>query len=276
MPNINTDVWGDTWTNNDYFTANTVPDTDKFYGGQTMHELEEGGAVAFGTPIDPSICYAAHGAGMPLSSIKFFAWDWGADSRTEIDQTTPTGWFFCSNEKTSTTINYLAAYTSIGQGMSPEKWSLAYFAPDGVDATGSYYNDDYYTKPIIKFNPHTCILAIQVLMLNQTTGVMTKRWLDDLQQGTAHTDEVIVAARGVIYTVKSDGTALHTSNSRAGVGIVNPYKLNGNGVYKYAITTRVMFDSNGKKIIHLSTPPKIKSKNLVKTVYHTDVLLSIK
>ena len=251
MSEINTGVWGAsaTWSKaTPYFSGSNTPDDDAFYYGEfpKLVDMVDAGRLSFDTPIDNSICYAGQAQGMPLASLHIDSYDVSGNQAQTGGQDAPTGWFFTYAEQSGVIGLTVNAFHTLYTGGNYEPFGCFSWKPNGAEEVSGYKNRNNKVRPIVKFNPHAVYLAIRCQMLNMQTGAVTARWLYDLDNGNAHTDEVIIHAEGLIYVKLNNSDNYSVVSSRVcGVAINQPFKVGSSDLYDYMYLSDAIYGSYG-------------------------------
>lgn len=236
---VNTEVYGassswrrdtDGWT-----IRSDVPLEKSFKIGEfnSFGDYNTGNRIPIGTLADKSICYAAHGEGMPLASQYAFYMEYveGAYTIIQYDRNEETGFFFGH-----LTNSYMSNYDAM-QGAEVilnnmyEDWediADQYWYPEGVIAS---YPDQpsARVRPIVEFNPKAVYFGLRVrLWQTDDWGVnMRTVWADELRTGTWNNYRIVQAwlEPYVYQTSESDYAHATTSSSNScSVCPADPYK----------------------------------------------------
>lgn len=236
---VNTEVYGassswrrdtDGWT-----IRSDVPLEKSFKLGEfnSFGDYNTGNRIPIGTLADKSICYAAHGEGMPLASQYAFYMEYteGAYTIIQYDRNEETGFFF-GHLTNSYMSNYDAMQGAevILNNMSEDWEDIAdqYWYPEGVIAS---YPDQpsARVRPIVEFNPKAVYFGLRVrLWQTDDWGVnMRTVWADELRTGTWNNYRIVQAwlEPYVYQTSDSDYAHATTSSSNScSVCPADPYK----------------------------------------------------
>lgn len=236
---VNTDVYGasaswrrDTsgWT-----IRSDVPLEKSFKLGEfnSLGDYNTEDRIPIGTLADKSICYAAHGEGMPLASQYAFYMEYVAGAYTIIqyDRNEETGFFFGH-----LTNSYMSNYDAM-QGAEvilndiTEDWAdIAdqYWYPEGVIAS---YPDQpsARVRPIVEFNPKAVYFGLRVrIWQTDDYGRNTRTvWADELRTGTWNNYRILQAWLEPYVYQTSDSDYAHATTSSSDTCSVcpaDPYK----------------------------------------------------
>lgn len=211
---VNTEVYGarSTWRRDGSYgfsNSSSVPDDLQFKRGQydTLANYVSNSRMAYGQPIDYSICYAAHGEGMPLAKLKTWYIDYngGAYDVYTFTRDKVTGWFFGH-----TTYNNAQAYEMFNpkailidatenSHINKDMW-----LPNGVSAS-TPNQQSAVMIPIVEFNTRGVYFGIQCRIFNPSTGSIQTKWLAELRTGDWSAWKIISAV-GVMYTYRNSDT----------------------------------------------------------------------
>ena len=217
---VNTAIYGDssTWRRDTegFSDSANVPESLQFKRGQydRLMDYVSNSRLSYGEPIDYSICYAAHGYGMPLASLRtwYIPYINGSYVVHTYTRNKVTGWFFGHqitnwNSQSYTGYNPKAIFddVAVNEYVQKDCW-----LPNGIPA--AYPNQQSaLVIPIVEFNTKGLYFAIKCRIFNPTTGSNQTKWLSELQTGDWSAWKII-AAWGVIYTYRdseSDFTACY-------------------------------------------------------------------
>lgn len=208
---VNTEVYGarSTWRRDSegFSDSSNVPDDMQFKRGQynRLMDYVSNNKMSYGQPIDYSICYAAHGEGMPLASLRtwYIPYINGSYVVHTYTRNTVTGWFFGHqitnwNSQAYMGYNPKAIFDDV---LANEYVKKDCWIPEGIPA--AYPNQQSaLVIPIVEFNTRGLYFGIQCRIFNPTTGSNQTKWLSELRSGDWSAWKII-AAWGVIYTYRN-------------------------------------------------------------------------
>lgn len=208
---VNTEVYGarSTWRrDSDYGFSNssTVPDDMQFKRGQYNRLIDyvNNNKMSFGQHIDYSICYAAHGEGMPLAKQKTWltkyvngAW---VLHKYERNDNSGIGWFW-GHQTGDWNSQAYQIYNPTNILLDKTETTAVHndcWIPNGNNA--NYPNQQSkLVIPIVEFNTKSVYFGIQCRVYNPSTNSQQIKWLSELRSGN-WSGWKICAAWGVIYT----------------------------------------------------------------------------
>lgn len=207
---VNTDIYGnsDTWRRDEegFSSSSNTPAALQFKRGQydRLMDYVSHSKMAYGEHIDYSICYAAHGYGMPLASLRtwYIPYINGQYVVHTYKRDKVTGWFFghqVTNWNSQSYMGYnpkaIFDEVAVNEYVQKDCW-----IPDGIAA--AYPNQQSaLIIPIVEFNTKGVYFGIRCRIFNPTTGSSQLKYLSELQTGDWSAWKII-AAWGVIYTCR--------------------------------------------------------------------------
>lgn len=182
---INTQFWGDssTWRKDTFFwsTNETYTDDNIAWYNANNRTFETNTNIQINTPIDYSICYAAHAAAekMPLADIAVY--DYTATK--VLEQTENAGFFFCDIPNTSTSRNYISSWNALKNNTtadinvsSVKRW---------LQQARTTYNDATNTnlplRPVVRFGIKSFFFDVRVVLIKNDYTARQVLWLKDLE-----------------------------------------------------------------------------------------------
>lgn len=183
---VNTEVYGaeSTWRRDtDGFSYSSyVPYDLQFKRGEydTIANYCTASRLEVGKPIDYSICYAAHGEGMPLASMRTWNMDYNTNV-TSYKRNKETGWFFGHSINGGYQTRLVCSHDIFANNSSSIVHQY-YWTPDG---TIQNYPKQPSARliPIVEFNTKGCYFGINCRIFNPSNGQTQYKYLSELQSG---------------------------------------------------------------------------------------------
>lgn len=235
---VNSEVYGarSTWRRDEggfsWYNAN-IPDDMQFKRGQYNRLIDyvNNNKMSFGQHIDYSICYAAHGEGMPLASVRtwYTPYEGGQWKAYTYKRNKVTGWFFG---------HQLDSYNSYAFYIRNPKALLV----DGV--TNSYTNTDLWLPngqnanypeqqskliaPIVEFPTRGAYFGIEVCLYKASSASFYRKPLAELRSGD-WSEYIIVSAYGILYTYANNERDYQMNSGRCCVCPNETYEFTREG-----------------------------------------------
>ena len=182
---INTEYWGEssTWLKDTFFwsTNATYTDDNLAWYNANNRTFETNTNIQINTPIDYSICYAAHAAAekMPLADIEVY--DYTASK--VVEQKENAGFFFCDIPNISTSRNYISSWNALKNNItadinvsSTKRW---------LEQARRTYNDATNVilplRPVVQFGIKSFFLDIRLILVKNDYSDIRYVWLKELE-----------------------------------------------------------------------------------------------
>ena len=231
---VNSEVYGarSTWRRDaeGFSNSSYVPDDMQFKRGQynRLMDYVSNSKLSYGQPIDYSICYAAHGEGMPLASLRtwYIPYINGAYQVHTYKRNKQTGWFF-GHQITNYSARAYEIFEPITifdtktptSNFKKDYWLPEGVAPSGTDAGGPN-QQSAWVIPIVEFPTRGVYFGIQCTLYKASSAAFENHWLSELQSGDWSAYKLVKAV-GILYTYNnSDGnyTSIYTyGTNRCGI-----------------------------------------------------------
>ena len=206
---VNTDVYGarSTWRRDEngfsWYNSN-IPEDMQFKRGQYNRLIDyvNNNRMAFGQHIDYSICYAAHGEGMPLASVRtwYTPYEGGQWKAYTYKRNKVTGWFFGHQLDDYNSYAYYIRNPKalLVDGVTNNYTKTDLWLPEGINANYPEQQSKLIA-PIVEFPTRGAYFGIEVCLYKASSASFYRKWLSELQTGD-WSDYIIVSAYGVLYT----------------------------------------------------------------------------
>lgn len=243
---VNTEVYGarSTWrrdANYGFSNNANVPEDFQFKRGQydRLMDYVSNNKMSYGQAIDYSICYAAHGEGMPLCKQKTWyaeyvnnSWVVHAYSRNDSE----VGWFW-AHQTTNWNSQAYQIYNPKDILVNHIETTAVHndcWLPNGVNA--NYPNQQSkLVIPIVEFNTKSVYFGLECRIYNTATNSQQIKWISELRSGDWSAWK-ICSVWGVMYTYGSNDASF------AGVGSSGNYC--GIGTNKELIFKDIVTEQN--------------------------------
>ena len=242
---VNTEKWGNSsqWQiDTNVYPASGIRDSNyAFYNGKrlTMGDYIAGGEMAYNTPIDTSICYAAHASDtkMPLADIALIG---NKDGSIIATQSEDCGWFLGSQNSASRgDWQTFANLEAIKNGTPARQITTArafLWSPNGTKTGWNAHDNNHeILKPIVKFNLRSFFGVVRVMLITNdhktTTTIQLKTLKDNIEtyKNTHYIGSVYMSMRcyqGGNSANGFNGFSYCNANN-FGCAITKPFKING-------------------------------------------------
>lgn len=220
---VNTEVYGarSTWRRDEggfsWYNAN-IPVDMQFKRGQYNRLIDyvNNNKMSFGQHIDYSICYAAHGEGMPLASVRtwYTPYEGGQWKAYTYKRNKVTGWFF-GHQLDS--YNNNAFYVRnpkalLVDGVTNNYTKTDLWLPDGQNANYPEQQSKLIA-PIVEFPTRGAYFGIEVCLYKASSASFYRKPLSELRTGD-WSEYIIVSAYGKLYTYANNDRDYQQTSGR--------------------------------------------------------------
>lgn len=218
---IDTNIWGDssTWVKDIFFWSTDATFTDDILAWYNANprKITDNINFAINTPIDYSICYAAHAANekMPLADIEVYDYQ----GNKVLEQKETAGFFFCDYPNVSASYNDIWSWGAIKDNITADlqetgiNWWLEKAETEYIGTLN--YNGQ--TRPIVQFGIKSLFGAIRVALVKNDYSATVYLWLKELENNiNTYKDN---------YHIEECYMPLYTYNGKTGDDF-NPFTQN--------------------------------------------------
>lgn len=184
---VNSEIWYSisTWSVNSQISDSSWEDTDLlwYYCYNQLSRMISQRKAAYNTPLDASICYAAHASDtkMPLADIKVY--DYQCVERGH--QISDNGFFFGIMNNYAVTSSEWSVYEWISQintGSEKDTSGGAYrWSPNASSTQSGINNANRYLQPLVQFSPKAFFGVIYVDLVANDHSTITTVTLKELE-----------------------------------------------------------------------------------------------
>lgn len=220
---VNTEVYGarSTWRRDEggfsWYNAN-IPEDMQFKRGQYNRLIDyvNNNKMSFGQHIDYSICYAAHGEGMPLASVRtwYTPYESGQWKAYTYKRNKVTGWFFGHQlDSYNNNAFYIRNPKALlVDGVTNNYTKTDLWLPDGQNANYPEQQSKLIA-PIVEFPTRGAYFGIEVCLYKASSASFYRRPLSDLRSGD-WSEYIIVSAYGKLYTYANNDRDYQQTSGR--------------------------------------------------------------
>lgn len=245
---VNSEIWYSisAWSVNSQISNSSWEDTDLlwYYCYTQLSRMISQRKAAYNTPLDASICYAAHASDtkMPLADIKVY--DYQCVERGH--QISDNGFFFAIMNNYAVTSSEWSVYEWISQintGSAKDTYGGAYrWSPNASSVQSGTNNPNRYLQPLVQFSPKAFFGVIYVDLVandHSTVTTVTLKELEtnlDMYKNTHYIGKAYMALYGYNGRASSGGdfNDYNIKNPKYfGISAIRPLKFPEGDVISY-------------------------------------------